>query len=61
MQMILKTYGSMIVKGDDGKNVVWLWDYKNDVARLESEMTKEEKGESEKAKWDYIKKLRDGS
>jgi len=52
--MILKMYGEMIVKGQDGKEVVWIWDYKNDKARIKSEMTKEEIKESEKTK--YLKK-----
>jgi hypothetical protein len=54
LQMILKMYGEMIVKGQDGKEVVWIWDYKNDKARIKSEMTKEEIKESEKTK--YLKK-----
>lgn len=45
----------MTLRGDDGKNVVWLWDYANDKARLESEMSREEIMASEKAKWMEIK------
>lgn len=52
---ICKMYGSMIVKGSDGKEVKWLWDYVNDKPRLESEMSKEEFAASEKAKWNGIK------
>lgn len=48
---IVKHFGSMIVKGKDGKNVVWLWDYANERARLKEEMTKEEIAASEKAKY----------
>lgn len=39
----------------EGKKVTWLWDYANDKPRLESEMTKEEKRASDKAKWTSIK------
>jgi len=55
LQRILKMYGSLIVQGSDGKNVVWLWDYANDKARLKSEMTKDEISASEKAKWMTVK------
>jgi major membrane immunogen (membrane-anchored lipoprotein) len=51
LQKILKQVGSMIVTGEDGKNVVWLWDYANDKPRLKSEMTKKEIKASEKAKF----------
>lgn len=57
LQRILKICGSMIVQGEDGKKVTWVWDYKNDKARLKSEMTKDELAESEKVKYiKYIKK-----
>jgi hypothetical protein len=52
---ICRAYGGMISKDKDGKEVVWLWDYKNEKPRLESEMTKEEIAESEKVKWEKIK------
>jgi hypothetical protein len=55
LQRVLKLYGSMIVEGDDGKKAVWVWDYKNNKARLKSEMTKEEILESDKAKYSKIK------
>lgn len=55
LQRICKMYGGMNVKSKDGKTVKWLWDYVNDKARLESEMTKEEIESSEKAKWEGIK------
>ena len=47
-------YGSIEVS-DNGKKVIWLWDYVNDKARLKTEMTKEEIMASEKAKWMSIK------
>ncbi len=56
LQRICKLYGSMTVKDNNGKSVRWLWDYVNDKARLESEMTKEEIAASEKSKWEGIKK-----
>ena len=48
-------YGSIKVSDANGKKVTWVWDYKNDKARLKSEMTKEEISESEKAKYQQIK------
>ena len=56
LQRICRWYGSMVVKDNNGKSVRWLWDYVNDKARLESEMTKEEIAASEKAKWEGVKK-----
>ena len=51
---ICKIYGGMeFIK--DGRSTTWRYDYKNDRPRLESEMTKEEISESEKAKWMQIK------
>lgn len=44
-------YGSIKIKDKDGKEVIWLWDYKNEKCRIKSEMTKEEITESEKSKW----------
>lgn len=35
---ICKLYGSMIVKGNDGKQITWVWDYANDKPVPESEM-----------------------
>lgn len=52
---ICKLYGSMKFVAD-GKEVIWVWDYANDKARLETEMTAEEKKASEKAKWMALKK-----
>jgi len=49
LQNILKIYGEMIVRGQDGREVVWVWDYKNNKPRIKSEMTKEEIKESEKS------------
>ena len=51
---ICKLYGSFKVS-QNGKTVIWLYDYKNDRPRLKSEMTKEEIAESEKAKYEMIK------
>lgn len=51
LAQICKTYGTMEVVGEDGKKVIWVWDYANDKPRLKSEMTKEEIAESNKAKW----------
>lgn len=51
---ICKLYGSVEITGNDGKKVVWLYDYANDKPRLKSEMTKEEIMASEKAKWSII-------
>jgi major membrane immunogen (membrane-anchored lipoprotein) len=52
---ICKLYGKMTVKDNNGKEVVWLYDYAKDKPRLKSEMTKEEIALSEKAKWGKIK------
>jgi hypothetical protein len=51
IQKICKIYGRIKVG-----NVMWVWDYKNDVAVKESEMTTEMKVASEKAKYELIKK-----
>jgi hypothetical protein len=37
-------------------DVVWVWDYANDKARLEKDMTPEEIKASERAKWESIAK-----
>lgn len=62
---VCKMCGSMTIKDAAGNETVWVWDYKNDKARLESEMTKDELSESEKAKWmsikDQIKKPANGN
>ena len=52
---ICKIYGSMKVTDENGKSVIWVWDYKNNRARLKHEMTKEEIAESERVKWQQIK------
>jgi hypothetical protein len=52
LQKTLKIYGRMKVH-----NVYWVWDYKNNKPRLEKEMTKEEISESEKAKWEEVRKI----
>lgn len=43
-----RMYGGMKFKDKDGKEVIWLWDYKKEIPRLESEMTKREIKEKEK-------------
>jgi hypothetical protein len=48
---ICKMYGSIEVSDENGKKVIWLWDYVNDKPRLKKEMTKEEIMASEKAKF----------
>lgn len=53
MQMICKTYGAIEFK-QNGKTVRYVWDYHRDIAVLESEMTKEQKELSEKARWKDI-------
>ena len=50
LAMICKIYGGMIVKGADGKEVKWLYDYAQDRPRLESEMLAEEKAAKERRK-----------
>lgn len=50
LAMICKMYGSMSIKDQDGKEVIWIWDYVNDKPRLKSEMTKVEIEASNKAK-----------
>ena len=42
LAMICKMYGQMIVTDENGKKVIWVWDYANDKPRLKYEMTKEE-------------------
>lgn len=56
---ICKIYGSMKVRGADGKEVTWLWDYANDKPRLKTEMTKDEIAASNKAKSMKTKELLD--
>ena len=52
---VCKLYGKMVCKDNTGKEVIWLYDYKQDRPRLQSEMTNLEIAESEKAKWLQIK------
>ena len=54
---ICKMYGSLETADENGKKVIWLWDYVNDKPRLKSEMTKEEIAASKKAKWSKFKTL----
>jgi hypothetical protein len=49
---LCRMYGQMNING-----VIWIWDYVNEEPRIKSEMTKEEIAESEKTKWNLIKKL----
>lgn len=49
---ICKLYGSVEIIDNNGKKVIWLYDYANDKPRLKSEMTEEEIAASEKAKWE---------
>lgn len=50
---ICKMYGSMVVKGNDGKKITWVWDYANDKPVPESEMPfgSERHKASERAKY----------
>jgi hypothetical protein len=48
---VLKMYGKMNVTDKNGNKVVWVWDYAENKARLETEMTKEQWTNSEKAKY----------
>lgn len=56
LSKICKIYGSMDVTDKNGNKVKWVYDYANDKAVLKSEMTKEQFTESEKAKWESIKR-----
>lgn len=51
---ILKMYGKMNVTDKDGNKVVWIWDYAENKARLETEMTKEQFAKSERAKYESL-------
>lgn len=51
LSKICKLYGSINVKGTNGKEVLWVYDYVNDKPRIKSEMTKEEFAASEKARF----------
>lgn len=55
LSKICKMYGSIEAVGENGKKVIWLWDYVNDKPRLKTEMTSDEITASEKAKWMKIK------
>jgi hypothetical protein len=59
MNMLCKLYGKLISIDDKGNKVIHVWDYANDKAMLESEMTKEMTAASEKAKYEMIKKASD--
>ncbi len=47
---ICKLYGKFEAKGEDGRTVLWVYDYATDRPRLQSEMTLREMAESEVAK-----------
>ena len=51
---ILKMYGKMNVTDKNGNKVVWVWDYAENKARLETEMTKEQWANSERAKYESL-------
>jgi len=54
IRRLCKLYGGIKLKGQDGKEVEYMWDYAKDEPRIKSEMTKEEIKASEKAKWEAI-------
>jgi hypothetical protein len=54
LQRILKQTGKVKVVGFKGASVTWVWDYQQDKPRIESEMSKEEKELSDKAKIELI-------
>jgi len=56
LQMILKQHGRMVVKNNEGKKVVWVWDYNKQCARLEHEMSTQEKKDSLNAKFQQLNK-----
>jgi len=49
-QKLCKMYGEVKFDG-----VVWVWDYRTDEAKLQSEMSKEDFALSEKAKWTKLR------
>lgn len=59
LSKICKIYGDMTVTDANGNKVEWVYDYKNDRARLKKEMTEEDFAESEKAKYDKLKQIHD--
>lgn len=50
-----KLYGSIDVADENGKKVKWVYDYAKDKPVLNKDMTKEERRESEKAKYTSMK------
>jgi hypothetical protein len=48
---ICKLYGSIVINGQK-----WVWDYAQDKAVPQAEMTKERLTASEKAKWETVSK-----
>jgi hypothetical protein len=51
LQRICKLYGAMVIQGKR-----YVWDYARDIAVLESDMTDEQRNESERTKWMEVKK-----
>lgn len=51
---ICKTYGEIKISSN-GKTIKYVWDYVNDVAVPENEMTQERWAASEKVKWTKVK------
>jgi hypothetical protein len=56
LSKICKLYGGLTVKDSNGKSVRYVWDYIDDKAVPESEMTKERWAASEKKKWTRLMK-----
>lgn len=55
LKRLLKGFGKIEVKDNEGNSCTHVWDYANDMPRIEGEMTKEEIEASERAKWLKIK------
>ena len=50
---VLRMYGRMTSTDKDGNKTVWVWDYHDNKARVEGEMTIEQFAKSEKAKYNF--------
>lgn len=62
LQKICKLYGAIDVKDDrNGQTVRWVWDYAQDKAVLESELTGKRWKISERARWSAEDKARGNS
>lgn len=55
LEKVLKLYGRMEVNSN-GQKLCYVWDYANNVGRLQKDMTEEMTKASEKAKWENFKK-----